>query len=235
MKSLLILGLAAIGGSAQAVELYNNGPVVDANGLSILVSPNTTFGLGVQVSAGNSVADDFTVGGGGWNVQSLSLYSYQTNASAFTFTSATWSIVSGDVNAGTVVASGTMAPGDGGLQGYRVTESTLGNTARPIFELELDIPDVNLAAGSYWLRWSLVGDSLFSGPWQPLTADSAVGNLQQAVGGGAFAAWVDAGSGVGAAAPFAIHGSVVPEPGTYALMLAGLAGIAGWTRRRSQR
>ncbi len=233
-KTLLVLSLAALGGAAQAVELYNNGPVVDANGLSILTAPNTTFGLGVQVSAGNSVADDFTVTGGGWNVESVSLYAYQTNATAFGFTSATWSIVSGSAN-GAVVASGSVTPGNGGLEGYRVTSTTLTSTARGIYELQLDIPDINLAAGTYWLRWSLVGDSLFSGPWQPLTADNEVGNLEQSIGNGAFAPWADAGSGLGAEAPFALHGSVVPEPGTYALMLAGLAGIAGWTRRRAQR
>lgn len=232
MKTLMIMGLAALSASANAQLLYSNGPVVDANGLSILQPPNSTLGLGVQVSAGNSVADDFTVGASGWNVQSLSFYAYQTGATSFGFTSATWSIVSGDVNSGTVVASGSLSPTNGGLMGYRVTPTTLANTQRGIYELDIDIPDVNLAAGSYWLRWSLVGDSLFSGPWQPLTADSAVGNLHQALTGGSFAQWADTGSGLGAEAPFAIFGSAVPEPGTYAMMGLGLLAIGGWARRR---
>lgn len=233
MKVLLVLSLTALASAAQAVALYNNGPVVDGSGLSILQTPpNTTLGLGVQVSAGNAVADDFMVTGAGWNVQSLSFYAYQTNATAFTFSSASWSIVSGDVNGGTVLASGTTAVTDGGLMGYRVTPTTLGSTARPIFKIDVDIPDFNLAAGSYWLRWSLTGDSLFSGPWQPLTADSAVGNLHQSLTNGPFALWADAASGLGAEAPFTIYGAPVPEPSTYALMGLGLLAVGSWARRR---
>lgn len=234
MKSIWTLGLLAVAaGAAGADTLYHNGPVVDANGLSILQPPNSTLGLGVQVGNGNSIADDFTVGGAGWTVQSLSFYAYQTNAVSNGFTSATWSIVSGDVNSGTVVASGSTAVTDGGLEGYRVTPTTLTSTARAIYELQVDVADFNLAAGSYWLRWSLVGNPGFSGPWQPTTADGALGNLHQSVTAGPFNPWADAGSGLGHEAPFTLHGvAAVPEPGTYALMLLGLAGLGAVARRR---
>lgn len=234
MKSLLILGLAAVTAAAQAQVLYDNGPVVQNDGLSILQPPSSTLGLGIQVGANNFAADNFVVGGLGWDVTALSFYAYQTGATSFTFTGATWSIVAGDVNNGTVVASGTSGVTNGGLRGYRVTPTTLTNTQRPIYQIDVDVADFTLAPGGYWLRWSLAG-SLASGPWQPLTSDGTEGDLHQATGagGGIFNLWTDTGSGLTGEAPFTIHGvAVVPEPGTYALMLLGLAGVAGWARRR---
>lgn len=235
MKHLVAVGLLAAFGSAQAVELFNNGPAASGGPppISVIRTGGTLFGAGDQANLGNFVGDNFTVGGPGWNVQSLTFYGYQSfAASAFTFTSATWSIVSGDVNTGTVVASGAATPvTNGGLAGYRVTSTTLTNTDRAIFAVNVDIPDVTLAAGSYWLRWGLTG-SLASGPWQPPTADGVVGNAVQSLANGAFSPVVDAGDTLGVEFPFAIQGSVVPEPGTYAMMLAGLAALASVARRR---
>jgi len=232
MKTLLILGLAAVTGAAQAQVLFSNGPVVDGNGISIISPDHTTFGLGIQIGVGNAAAEDFTVGGLGWDVSSLSFFAYQTGATGFTFTSASWSIIAGDVNNGTVLASGTTGVTNGGFVGYRVSPTAQTNTQRPIFKVDVDIPDVTLAPGAYWLRWSLAG-TVASGPWQPLTADGELGNLHQAVSTGAFNLWQDASTFNTASAPFEINGvAVVPEPGTYALMLLGLAGVAGWARRR---
>ena len=183
----------------------------------------------------NTVADDFSVGGAGWNVQTLSFFSYQSfAASAFTFTNATWSVIKGDVNTGTLVASGITAVTNGGLQGFRVTSTTLTNTDRAIFRVNVDVPDFNLAAGSYWLRWSLAGSTTLSGPWQPPTADGRVGNAQQAQGAAAFGAVVDAGDSLGMELPFVIGGTVnaVPEPATYALWAMGVVAMVGAARRR---
>lgn len=229
-----ILSLAA--GSIHAVTLHNNGPVVNGSGLSVLAAPATTFGFGAQTSAGNAVADDFTVGAGQtWNVESLSFYGYQTLSTGFTFQNATWSVVQGDVNTGTVIASGTTAVVNGGRVGYRVTETTLGDTTRGIYNAVADVSDFSLAAGTYWLRWSLTG-SLVSGPWQPPTSDAAVGNAAQSTASGAFATLVEAGSGLGVTLPFTINGTVtsVPEPSSVAMMLAGVAALVGVSRRRRQ-
>lgn len=235
MKKLLIAAsLAAAFGSAQAVDLYSNGAAVSGTPpISVIRTGGTLFGAGAQVSANNFVADDFVVTGPGWNVQSLSFFSYQSFAgSAYTFSSVNWSVISGDVNSGTVVASGTgTAAANGGLQGYRVTSTTLTNTDRAIFRLNVDVADFNLAAGNYWVRWSMNG-SLASGPWAPPTADGAFGNGQQSLAGGAFAGVVDAGDGLGVEFPFIIAGSVVPEPGTWALMIAGGLAVVGAARRR---
>jgi hypothetical protein len=221
-------------GSAQAVDLFNNGAVVSGTPpISVIRPGGTLFGAGQQANIPNLVADNFTVGGPGWNVESLSFFGYQSFAAqAFTFTGATWSVISGDVNTGTVIASGTgAAVTNGGLQGFRVTATTLTNTDRAIFRVNVDVPDFNLAPGNYWLRWGLTG-SLASGPWQPPTASGAVGNAQQSLANGAFAAVVDAGDGLGMEFPFIVVGSVVPEPSTWALMLAGGIAITRLAKRR---
>ncbi len=237
MKHLVAIGLLAAFGSAGAAELFSNGPAASGGPppLSVIRTGGTLLGAGQQASIPNLVGDDFTVGGPGWNVESLSFFGYQTGAaSTFTFTSATWSIVAGDVNAGTVLASGTgSAVTNGGLVGYRVSATTLTDTQRAIFRVDVDIPDVVLPAGSYWLRWGLTG-SLASGPWQPPTADGVVGNAVQSLASAAFSPVVDAGDGLGLELPFVISGTVaaIPEPGTWALFLAGGLAVGALARRR---
>ncbi len=237
MNKIAFAVLALVAGVANAGVLYNNGPVVDGDGKSILAPDASTIGFGNQSAVGNFVADDFNVTAGkSWNVSSLSFYGYQTNAGQFSFTSATWSIVSGDdVNNGTVVASGTDAVTNGGLAGYRVTGSTVDNKQRGIYQIDADISDITLGAGHYWLTWGVTGTAA-SGPWQPPTSDGREGNALQAGGGDPFATLVDDGSGLSVELPFAVNGTIaaVPEPETYAMLLGGL-GLIGLARRRARR
>jgi PEP-CTERM motif len=229
----------AVPSLGHAAVLFDNGLVVSA-GLSILATPASTFGFGTQTTSGNAVADNFTVAGSSWNVESLDFYSYQTGAVGFTFQQATWSIVSGDVNTGTVVASGVTNVTNGGLVGYRVTSTTLTDTQRAIYRLSTDIPDLVLATGNYYLRWSLTGTSA-SGPWTPPTtgSPSAAGNAYQSITNGAYATLVEAGSGLNTELPFTINGTrvttapAVPEPASWLMMLAGFGIVGGAMRRRA--
>ena len=50
--------------------------------------------------------------------------------------------------------------------------TTLTNLDRAIFRLDVDVPDFSLAAGSYFLRWSMLG-SLASGPWMMSTTSQS--------------------------------------------------------------
>ena len=94
----------------------------------------------------------------------LDLCGYQTGATSFNFQDVTWRIVSGDVNTGSVVASGVTSVTSGGLVGYRVSTRTRRNRDRGTYDIKAGIADVTLGAGTYWLTWSLTGSDSFSGP-----------------------------------------------------------------------
>lgn len=233
MKQIFVFGMLAAAGMAQA-QVFSNGPVVDGSGLSILASGiDSTLGAGSNASA--ALADNFTVGAGGWNVTGLSFYGYQTGATAYTFTNVTWSIRAGaDVNTAASVASGVTASTSGGLVGYRVTTTTLTNTQRPIFQINVDVPDLVLAPGSYFVTWQLAGTSA-SGPFVPPVLGSlGTGNALQSLLPAPFTPLADGLSLSSFDVPFQIQGSVVPEPATYALLLAGGAAVVSAARRRRQ-
>lgn len=232
-RAVLLCIAAACANVSHAVEIYNNGPVVNSAGKSVVASGSTTYGYAANSSA--TVADDFTIDAGKtWNISSIDFFSYQTGATGFTFGNANWSIVEGDVATGNVVASGSTAVTDGGRLGYRVLPTAQNGTTRPIYRVQADVADFSLAQGHYWLRWSLTG-SLASGPWVATTSDWRTGNANQDIGLG-FRPLVDAGTQKSVELPFVINGTIaaVPEPETYAMMLGGLAMLGAFARRRRQ-
>lgn len=242
MKSLIAISLiAAAALPAKAVTLFNNGPAVNDSGLSVIRPGGVLFGKAAATVPGDgtySVADNFTVGGGSWTVQDLSFFSYQGGAAkTFTFTDVIWSVTAGDVETGTVVASGTTRAKNGGLLGYRVEQSAQTDTDRAIYQINADVPDFNLAAGSYWLRWSFAGslDSVQTQyRYQPPVFDAKSGNANISLGGNPYVWAMDPGDQLGNEFPFVINGTVnpVPEPATSALMLGGALAVASVVRRR---
>lgn len=228
------MGLLLAFGAAQAAELFSNGPVVNADGLSFVRSTGYLAASGAQVPA--RVGDDFTVSGPGWNVNSLSFFLYQDfSFGEFTFSNVTWNIIAGDINGGSVVASGSAEPTNGGLKGYRTSPSAPGSTMRPIMQLDVEVPTITLAPGTYWLTWNAVGSQATSWsavPWQPPTSDGAAGNGVRSLDGASFFGVVDPGDNLGVEFPFVIQGSLVPEPSAWALMVAGGLALSGVVRRR---
>jgi hypothetical protein len=215
-------GTGAIAG-ADLSQLENT-PVVE-----------NIFGFGAQGPTTNNVmADDFTVGSGGFLATGITLFTYQTGATAPSITAAQWAIGSAATTTltNTAVGSSWYDPnGHGGI--FRVVSTSTSDSNRRIQAVNIDIPDVMLGAGTYFLSFSLNG-TLASGPWAPPnpTSNAAYGqNAMQSTGGGAFSqAFVDAGLTVGADLPFIIQGQAVPEPATMAIL--GLGAAALLRRRR---
>ena len=229
MKTIAVLAsLALTAASAQAVVLYNNGAVWDVAGspnLSVLATPSTTLGFGAQTSAGNAVADNFSVGST-WNVTKLTFYMYQTGSTAFTFTGMNYQIASSH---GDAISWTSASVANGGLSAYRVTSTTTTNRDRAIYAIDVAV-NLVVNPGSYVLRWQASG-SLASGPWQPpIVPTNGGGNAMQSLAGAAFGAAIDAGSGFQVELPFTISGTEVPAPG--ALGMIGLGALVAVRRRR---
>ncbi|MFU8829446.1 MAG: hypothetical protein ACNA8P_08440, partial [Phycisphaerales bacterium] len=157
-------GLASAGGI-----LWDNGPMVTHPGAGsggadvsmASVNPNTA-GSNVRSFAPDPnfrVADDFTVGAGGWLVNSIVSFGYQTNASVPTWTGANMNIWDGAPNAGgTIVATSTSFTLEAtGIFRVFNGEANLSNTARPVWGISFDFGGLNLAAGNYWMDWQVEG------------------------------------------------------------------------------
>jgi hypothetical protein len=227
--AILAGGSLALASLAGASELYNNGAVYDVAGspnLSTFATPYSTFGFGAQSSSNNAVAEDFQVGAGGWNVDKLTFYMYQTGAnSTFTFTGMNFQITSSHADPISWTAG---AVNNGGIVAYRVVSTSLADRARAIFAIDVPV-NLILAEGDYVLRWSAAG-SLSSGPWQVPIVPPSGGNARQSLSGGAFNLAVDSGSQANVEFPFTIHGTAVPAPGAIAFM--GMGALAAGRRRR---
>ena len=163
--------------------LYDNGPLVtnpgagaggaDVSLLSNTTLGETTLGYGHQVSDDNRVADDFTVTGLGWNIDSIRFYAYQSFAGSDTITAVNLRIWDGDPSdaASNVVFGDTTTnrlDTTGFANIYRLSETASGgfdNTDRAVQANDVAV-GTTLGPGTYWLDWQSDG-SAASGPWAP--------------------------------------------------------------------
>ncbi|MCO5194516.1 MAG: S8 family serine peptidase [Anaerolineae bacterium] len=208
---------------APSAVLYDNGPLVNCAGCggggadaSRLQSSlgMTTLGFGHQVLNDNWVADDFTVSDAeGWTLDSVTFFAYQTNSTTTsTMTDVNWLVYDGQPGAGgTVIASGSGIDASVWSGIYRDSETSAGNTARPIMATTVGLGAISLPAGDYWLAWQTDG-TLASGPWAPpitINGQSTTGNgLQSLAGTNAWAPANDTGSLTQQGFPFIIEGTV---------------------------
>jgi Zn-dependent metalloprotease len=180
--------------------LYDNGALVNSPGTgsggadeSVLQNSSLgmgTLGVGHQIALNYRIADDFTIADpDGWYIDSLKFYAYQTGSSTNSTITAfhyqiwdgppnnpTSSVVYGDLSTNRLISTKWSTI-------YRITETTPGNTNRPIMENKASA-GVFLPSGTYWLEWQTDG-SLASGPWAPpitVNGQTTTGNAIQWTG-----------------------------------------------------
>jgi len=174
------------------------------------------YGFGNQITAGNSMADDFTVTGAGWSINEIQFFGYQTGSgTTSTFNDVRIQIYNGPPNAGGTVIWGDMTTNrmtaTSWTNIYRVLDTGLTNGDRPIMRVvaQLGTP-INLTPGTYWIEWSCGGTGA-SGPWAPpisILGQTATGNALQKTSTG-WANAMDTGSGSQQGMPFLLMGNPV--------------------------
>lgn len=216
---------AIVIGEEPPPYLYDNCPFIthpgggyggaDASALQTTLGMGT-YGFGHQLYYGYRVADDFEIiDPTGWNVDEIYFYAYQTNSgTGSTITQVNFQIWDGppDDPMSSVVFGDTSTnrlTDSYWTNVYRVLDTDLANTARPIME-DVTSAGTWLAPGTYWLDWQSDG-SLSSGPWaNPCTilGQTTTGNAMQSLDGGVtWAPLVDVGP---QGLPFVIFGTVAP-------------------------
>jgi hypothetical protein len=160
--------------------LYHNGPMIThptggAGGApaSSIFPPLNSFGFNASRTAFIRIADDFTVPGDSiFNINSIDLFAYMTNSTITSpITGVNIRIWSGlPEQTGSVVVFGDSTSNHmsstawSGI--YRVSSTTLTNTARPIMRVTGNV-SVSLNPGTYWLDVAFTGSTAFTGPWVP--------------------------------------------------------------------
>jgi subtilisin-like proprotein convertase family protein len=209
--------------------LYDNGPFVthpggggggaDASRLQTTSLGMNTLGFGASTATAFRLADDFAVTDPfGWDVDTITVYCYQTGSpTTSTLNNARLQIWDGDPGAGGTVIFGDTTTNrllsTAWTNAYRDTETTVGNTTRPIMEAVIDVGGFHLDPGTYWIDYQ-VGGTLASGPFCPpitVTGQAVTGNAQQ-FNGTVWGPANDTGTGTPQQGmPFVVEGTV-PAP-----------------------
>ncbi len=216
---------------------------------------NTVAGFGFTGTL--SLADDFTVTGPGWIIDTVQLFSYRTGGVGIPHTQYFVEIYSGGApNAGGSVIFGDMTTNrfssasatvnyEGGGSGnlFRVFNTvapppgTAPGTTRQIWNHTVNIGGLVLGPGTYWIRFKggPAGGFYPSTTHEGMRGVAGANALQE--NGGVWVNAVDAGNpgtapDVAQDLPFILSGTIVPEPGTLIALGLGAAALAARRRRK---
>ncbi|MFM9956994.1 MAG: hypothetical protein ACKVZJ_02885 [Phycisphaerales bacterium] len=178
---------------AHAAQLHSNGgfitnptggtgtiaglPISNADGFTFPGVQGTfvTTGINATVAINTAVAEDFVVTNGGWKIDALTVYAFQTSQTAPSVTRVhvnLWTETpysAGSPGAPPVIPTPVftddlvidVAPG----QFVAHRQGTTGtSTVRPVFRYTVPVPQIAalgfLPEGRYWIEWSFVGADL---------------------------------------------------------------------------
>jgi len=194
--------VCGFGSMCLADVLHNNGPVVTSptggtgaiEGLPISQAESyptpaggisSTTGFAATVATDTSAAENFVVPAGGWDLDSITLFAFQTSQMVPTvtavhinlWTSAPYSADSPapvpDPLPQPVLATSLIVPVTGGeFVAHRQSHSST-STTRPIFAYTVSLNGLPsggvLPAGEYWIEWAFAGTNS-SGFFMPVVA-----------------------------------------------------------------
>ena len=181
---------AAITCASLADTLHTNGPIVtnatggtgSIAGLAIsncdgFTVPGSTFiysttGVAATVSNTTAVAEDFVVPAGGWDVDALAVYAFQTSQTSASVTQVQVNLWTDTPFSGgspgapatlpqpVLAANLVLAAGPGTFVCHRQSATSTG-TVRPVFAYTVSLDGLpnggRLAPGRYWVQWSFLG------------------------------------------------------------------------------
>jgi hypothetical protein len=221
------LMFCALSVSASADLLFDNGLYNTATGGGQSFGWNQTAATPFRFG----LADDFTLSGPSI-LQKLTTYGYSTgNSTASNMALSMFVQIRADV-AG---APGAVIAGDM-TTALAFTQTNTGDlrgasAIRPIFRFEVDLPNWNLASGSYWVQYNC--DNVDA---RPDTGALSANMFSPNKDGTGNSRQYDLLAGTdptqpGFDQPFRLEGTVVPEPGTMIAIGAGLAALIARRRR----
>ena len=139
----------------------------------------TTLGINANHNGAYRLADEFTINAQ-TNINEITVYGYQTGSTTTsTFTGLYVQIFNGSpMNGGTAIWGNTttnIMTAASFTNCYRGSNGETGGTTRPIMGITASGLNIQLAAGTYYLVYSLTGSGS-SGPWGVPHAEPGVGN-----------------------------------------------------------
>lgn len=257
MKQVLTLAFALAAASAFS-QLFSNGPMATGAVSSLgtaapagtqwselqdtpTTPANGTLGYSVNYLSTASTGpfrqgDDFTIAGNPWSLSSLTVYGFWTGGTpTSSFTSGVvriWNARPG--SAGATIVAGDLTTNrltGTAFTGLYRTGRASSTTNRPILAATLSLSTI-LDLGTYWIEYGLAAGS--SNVFSPLVT---IPGQVSTPGANAFFytsqqyfAMTDSNSVEPLAVPFQVHGSVVPEPASMAVLGFGALAVV---RRRA--